>query len=145
MILQVFSAPDELNVPHSLTLIEDLDQICVADREHGRIQCFTAGLKDPNETGRFVRSITDPRFGKVFAISYDKGDQLMYVVNGETGMNKVKGFTVDLNGNVQEPAWGPTHSDFDQPHDIAVSPDSHHVYVAEIHPDRLTKFNILKL
>jgi len=34
----------------------------------------------------------------------------MYVVNGETGMNKVKGFTVDLNGNVQEPAWGPTHS-----------------------------------
>jgi hypothetical protein len=31
-----FSAPDELNVPHSLTLIEDLDQICVADREHGR-------------------------------------------------------------------------------------------------------------
>lgn len=140
-----FSAPDELNVPHSLTLIEDLDQICVADREHGRIQCFTAGLKDPNETGRFVRSITDPRFGRVFAISYDKRDKLMYVVNGETGRNQVKGFTVDLNGNVLEPAWGPAHNDFDEPHDIAVSPDSQHVYVAEIRPDRLTKFNILKL
>lgn len=44
-----------------------------------RIQCFTAGLKDPNETGRFVRSITDPRFGRVFAISYDKrGEYKMY-------------------------------------------------------------------
>lgn len=36
-----------------------------------RIQLFTAGITDPNDTGRFVKSIYNSRFGKVFAISYD--------------------------------------------------------------------------
>ena len=29
-------ADDEFFIPHSLTLIEESDMVCVADREHGR-------------------------------------------------------------------------------------------------------------
>lgn len=134
------AADDEMFIPHSITLIEESDLVAVADREHGRIQIFTAGITDPNDTGRFVKSISDPRFGKVFAISYDPTDKMLYVVNGQSGMNRVAGFTVDLNGQIQE-AWEPNTEDFDEPHDVAVSPDGHHVYVGEIRPNRLTKFD----
>lgn len=135
-----FSADDELFIPHSITLIEESNLVAVADREHGRIQLFTAGITDPNDTGRFVKSISNSRFGKVFAISYDPSDKMLYVVNGPTGSNKVEGFTVDLDGKIRD-TWTPRNMNFDEPHDVAVSPDGHQVYVAEIRPNRITKFN----
>ncbi|XP_063431872.1 peptidyl-glycine alpha-amidating monooxygenase B-like isoform X1 [Mytilus trossulus] len=135
-----FSADDELFIPHSITLIEESNLVAVADREHGRIQLFTAGITDPNDTGRFVKSISNSRFGKVFAISYDPTDKMLYVVNGPTGSNKVEGFTVGLDGNIRD-TWTPRNMNFDEPHDVAVSPDGHQVYVAEIRPNRITKFN----
>lgn len=46
-------------------LLPDKKEICVADRENGRIQCFIA------ETGEFVKEIKKDEFGgEVFAISY---------------------------------------------------------------------------
>lgn len=36
----------EFFLPHSLTLIENLNLLCVADRENERIQCFAAGLSE---------------------------------------------------------------------------------------------------
>uniref|UniRef100_A0A8C6IZN9 Uncharacterized protein n=1 Tax=Melopsittacus undulatus TaxID=13146 RepID=A0A8C6IZN9_MELUD len=32
--------PGQFHIPHSLALIPDFSQLCVADRENGRIQCF---------------------------------------------------------------------------------------------------------
>lgn len=52
-------------IPHSLVLLPDRRELCVADRENGRIQCFLA------ESGEFVKEIKREEFGgKVFAITY---------------------------------------------------------------------------
>lgn len=52
-------------IPHSLVFLPDRREVCVADRENGRIQCFIA------ETGEFVKEIKKEEFGgEVFAITY---------------------------------------------------------------------------
>ena len=57
--------PDAFIIPHSLTYIKDKDVICVADREHGRIQCFNSG-------GSYVDSYKRDIFGqRVFAVHYN--------------------------------------------------------------------------
>lgn len=60
--------PGQFHVPHSLALVPHLSQLCVADRENGRIQCFKTDTKE------FVREIKHASFGRnVFAISYIPG------------------------------------------------------------------------
>lgn len=60
----------EFFVPHSIALIEDLNLLCVADRENQRIQCFTAGLsKGHRQTSPFGMFITKAEnIGRVYAI-----------------------------------------------------------------------------
>ena len=61
-----FPPPFEFRIPHSLTIIPDLDQLCVADRENGRIQCF-------DYDGAFISQIHPPEFqGHVYALAYSK-------------------------------------------------------------------------
>lgn len=49
--------------------LPDKKEVCVADRENGRIQCFLA------ETGEFVKEIKKDEFGgKVFAIASTPAD-----------------------------------------------------------------------
>ncbi|XP_064609631.1 LOW QUALITY PROTEIN: peptidyl-alpha-hydroxyglycine alpha-amidating lyase 2-like [Liolophura sinensis] len=112
-----------------LTLIESQDLLCVADREHGSTalslslllltesSVFRAGLRNANDTGNFVVSVSDPEMAKVYAVAYDPNENLMYAVNGG----------------------------FSTPHDLAVSPNGKHVYVAEIGPNRLWKLDRVKL
>lgn len=60
--------PGQFTVPHSLALVSHLGQLCVADRENARIQCFKTDTKE------FVREIKHSSFGRnVFAISYIPG------------------------------------------------------------------------
>lgn len=55
-------------VPHSLVFLPDRRELCVADRENGRIQCFLADSQE------FVKEIKKKEFGgRVFAISYRPG------------------------------------------------------------------------
>lgn len=69
--------PGQLSVPHSLALVPHLDQLCVADRENGRIQCFRIDTKE------FVREIKHASFGRnVFAISYIPGILLLCALLG---------------------------------------------------------------
>uniref|UniRef100_A0A672MXT3 Peptidylglycine alpha-amidating monooxygenase n=1 Tax=Sinocyclocheilus grahami TaxID=75366 RepID=A0A672MXT3_SINGR len=65
-------------IPHSLTFLPDKQELCVADRDHGRIQCFMA------DTGEFVKEIKKEQFGgEVFAIAYSPVQGgLIYAVNG---------------------------------------------------------------
>ncbi|KTF95492.1 hypothetical protein cypCar_00012322 [Cyprinus carpio] len=65
-------------IPHSLTFLPDKRELCVADRDHGRIQCFMA------DTGEFVKEIKKEQFGgEVFAIAYSPVQGgLIYAVNG---------------------------------------------------------------
>ncbi|XP_043402444.1 peptidyl-glycine alpha-amidating monooxygenase isoform X14 [Chelonia mydas] len=68
--------PGQFRIPHSLTLVPEFGQLCVADRENGRIQCFRS------ETGEFTREIKHKLFGReLFAVSYIPGG-LLFAVNG---------------------------------------------------------------
>lgn len=94
--------PSTFNVPHSMTLAEDKNLLCVADRENGRIQCFDL-------EGRFQRMIDSPEFGdRIFAISYcplHRG--LLFAVNGPTlsGSPPVQGFIIDINDGQLIETW----------------------------------------
>lgn len=73
-----------LNVPHKIILIEDKNLACVADREHGRIQCF----ETPN--GHFRFQLVDENFGnQLFSIAYSPCDSgILYAVNGASNPPK---------------------------------------------------------
>ena len=67
--------PGQFSVPHSLALVPHLGQLCVADRENGRIQCFKTDTKE------FVREIKHALFGRnVFAISYVSGISYFFLI-----------------------------------------------------------------
>lgn len=96
-----------LNVPHSVTLLEHLDIVCVADRENMRIVCPKAGLKSYIDILEPATVIEDPTLGRVFAVA-SHGDTI-YAVNGPTSQNiAVRGFTVNaVNGNILD-TWEPS-------------------------------------
>jgi len=54
-------------VPHGLALIESLDLLCIADREHMRVVCQRAGLV-PHSSAELV-SIQTPDLGRVFGVA----------------------------------------------------------------------------
>ena len=62
----VNKGPNSFNIPHGLALAEDKNEVCVADRENGRVQCFTLD-------GEFTRSIQPEEFGsRIFSVAYTK-------------------------------------------------------------------------
>lgn len=72
-VLSVSSAPGytdrrkrlPFQIPHSLVFLPDRRELCVADRENGRVQCFLP------EDGEFIKEIKKDEFGgEVFAVSY---------------------------------------------------------------------------
>lgn len=56
--------PYQLWIPHSLTLAEDKEMICVADRENGRILCFNM------QNGTFIYEINLQLFQRIFSVAY---------------------------------------------------------------------------
>lgn len=63
------------DIPHSITVLEEKQLVCVADRENGRIQCFDL-------EGNFKHVIQHPQFGpRLFAIqsSPEHGKTLVVV------------------------------------------------------------------
>ena len=70
-ITEVDLVPKGFKIPHSLALILEDSEICVADREHGRVLCFDSG------DGSFTRIIRPPQVGSsVFGISYSPTGKL---------------------------------------------------------------------
>ena len=62
----VTKGPNSFNIPHGLALAEDRNEICVADRENGRVQCFTMD-------GDYTRTIQPQEFGsRIFSVAYTK-------------------------------------------------------------------------
>uniref|UniRef100_A0AAX7TLD4 Peptidylglycine alpha-amidating monooxygenase n=1 Tax=Astatotilapia calliptera TaxID=8154 RepID=A0AAX7TLD4_ASTCA len=104
------------HIPHSLVLLPDKKEICVADRENGRIQCFIA------ETGEFVKEIKKDEFGgEVFAISYSP-----------TG-GKFTEYSVEVSSRIE----------FKMPHDIAETRDGS-VFVGDASSKSVYKFTTEK-
>ncbi|XP_011376878.1 peptidyl-glycine alpha-amidating monooxygenase isoform X14 [Pteropus vampyrus] len=127
--------PGQFHVPHSLALVPHLSQLCVADRENGRIQCFKTDTKE------FVREIKHASFGRnVFAISYIPG--LLFAVNGKPyfgDQEPVQGFVMNFSSGEIIDIFKPVRKQFDMPHDIAASEDGI-VYVGDAHTNTVWKF-----
>ncbi|XP_015677179.1 peptidyl-glycine alpha-amidating monooxygenase, partial [Protobothrops mucrosquamatus] len=128
--------PGQFSIPHSLTLASDFDQLCVADRENGRIQCFKP------ETGKFVREIRHPSFGReVFAVAYTPGG-LLYAVNGKPypgDREPVQAFVMNFSTGEIVDTFIPLRKNFEMPHDIVASEDRT-VYVGDAHANTVWKF-----
>ncbi|XP_039278160.1 peptidyl-alpha-hydroxyglycine alpha-amidating lyase 2-like [Nilaparvata lugens] len=126
-----------LQVPHSVTLLEQRDLLCIADRDDMRVACIGANLYHTARTAAFT--IQQPDMGRVFAIA-SRGD-FVYAVNGPTSqLLPVKGFTLDPMAENVIDHWGPKTNTFTSPHSIAISPDGKYLYVSEIGPNRIWKF-----
>ncbi|CAH2297109.1 peptidyl-glycine alpha-amidating monooxygenase isoform X1 [Pelobates cultripes] len=127
--------PGQLQIPHSLTLAPEHSQICVADRENGRIQCFHS------ETGRFIKEIKHKEFGReLFAVSY--ADGLLYAVNGKSYFGDsppVQGFVMNFSSGEIIDTFTPVRKSFNMPHDLVASEDGT-VYVGDAHADTVWKF-----
>ncbi|XP_074063373.1 peptidyl-glycine alpha-amidating monooxygenase isoform X3 [Macrotis lagotis] len=129
--------PGQFLVPHSLTLVPNFGQLCVADRENGRIQCFKMKTKE------FVREIKHPAFGRnVFAISYIPG--LLFVVNGKPHLGDkqpLRGFVMNFSSGEIIDTFTPVRKHFDMPHDLVASEDGT-VYVGDAHANTIWKFTV---
>ncbi|KAM6976281.1 peptidylglycine alpha-amidating monooxygenase isoform 1-T1 [Tautogolabrus adspersus] len=128
-------------VPHSLVFLPDRQEVCVADRENGRIQCFIA------DTGEFVKEIKKEEFGgEVFAITYSPaGDGVIFAVNGESLFSSapLRGFVIDYTTKEIIDTFQPEQKDFKMPHDIVQTRDGS-VFVGDAGSKRVFKFTTEK-
>lgn len=132
----------EFFVPHSLTLIEDLNLLCVADRENQRIQCFTAGLSPKGAhqratipTGTFVTKAQN--IGKIMSIR-EKHHYLIGVTNMEPEKNNgFEIFIMDMNtGRANTFVRG-----IENAHALALSEEGE-IFVAQLDPSQVLKFSV---
>lgn len=129
--------PLAFSVPHGLALAEQKGVLCVADRENGRIQCTDL-------RGTFLHAVESNEFHRLFAVEYSPVDDVLYAVNGPSlsSDSAVKGFTISLSDFKVIDSWTRAGQSFDQPHDVTVTPDGRTVFVGEIGPDRISKFEV---
>nr|XP_006822280.1 PREDICTED: peptidyl-glycine alpha-amidating monooxygenase-like [Saccoglossus kowalevskii] len=97
--IKSFPPPGTFNLPHSLVYIDDTNQVCVADRKNGRIQCFKSS------NGDFVIEYHPAEFdGRVFAIDYTPmNGGLLYAINGpvmKSGSKEPLGIVIKLDTDV---------------------------------------------
>ncbi|KAL1448935.1 hypothetical protein WDU94_000184, partial [Cyamophila willieti] len=125
-------APYHFSIPHSMALIEELNVLCVADRENGRLQCFDC------HNGTFIKQIDSPTIGhKIYGVAYSQlNGGVLYVINGPADFTpavKIRGFTLDFPSSSILSTFSPSSGDgFGLPHDVIATMDGSRVYVAEI-------------
>ncbi|PAA83151.1 hypothetical protein BOX15_Mlig022186g3 [Macrostomum lignano] len=121
-------ADNEFLVPHGLALFESLDLLCVADREHRRVQCFHAGLRQPADFGQFVRSLgSADDLGRVFDVAFDPSGNLLVLHHEDSGVSLVSVFRPETGGLVTRFTFVPDNSQdsmvgFGDGHSVAASP-----------------------
>ncbi|XP_052793930.1 peptidyl-glycine alpha-amidating monooxygenase-like isoform X2 [Mya arenaria] len=135
-----FPAPGTFSLPHGLALAEDKGQLCVADRENGRIQCFDL-------QGNFIRQIHPPQFGAaLYALEYcPNHGGLLFAVNGPSlgsGSPATQGFTIDINTGNLLSMWNRPDTGLSHPHDVTVDTRDHVVYVGELNPSKIWTFRM---
>ncbi|XP_050519913.1 peptidyl-alpha-hydroxyglycine alpha-amidating lyase 1-like isoform X2 [Daktulosphaira vitifoliae] len=133
--------PYQLWIPHALTLAEDKGLICVADRENSRVSCFNI------ENGTYVFEIISPLFQRVFSVAYSPmAGGLFYIINDRNSdiisESLVEGFVVNASSLSLIGRFHPADNEFNRPHDMAVSPDGKSVYVVELVPSHIWKFEL---
>uniref|UniRef100_F1L7K5 peptidylamidoglycolate lyase n=1 Tax=Ascaris suum TaxID=6253 RepID=F1L7K5_ASCSU len=127
----------EFWIPHSLALIEDLNLICVADRENERIQCFSAGLAEGGRAippGIFITKAEN--IGRVYAIR-EKRHYLVGVTGSDGDGIEPQVFVMDMNtGKANTFVKG-----IENAHALEVSDDGT-VYIAQIGPNQIVQLSL---
>uniref|UniRef100_A0A1I7VHF9 peptidylamidoglycolate lyase n=1 Tax=Loa loa TaxID=7209 RepID=A0A1I7VHF9_LOALO len=125
-------------LPHSIALIEDLNLICVADRENERIQCFSAGITDDHRalpTGMLITKAES--VGRIYAIR-EKRHYLVGVTESDGEGIEPQLFVMDMNnGKASTFVRG-----IENAHCLTISDDGI-VYVGQTGPNKLSKFHYL--
>jgi len=127
------------SVVHSIVLFEQEDLLCVANREGATVECLGAGLHSPQFLGLVASTISG--LGRVYAIA-GRGAALL-AVNGKGSYYDppTRGVTLDLeNDNQVVDTWG---DELVSPHDVAVARAGDAVYVVEIGPNAVRKFEVV--
>lgn len=127
------------NVVHSIVLFEQEDIVCIANREGKKVECLGAGLHSPQFLGQSSSVVSD--LGRVFAIA-GRGTALL-AVNGKGSYYDppTRGVTLDLaNDNQLVDTWG---DELVNPHDVAVARAGDAVYVVEVGPNAIRKFEVV--
>lgn len=141
--LTSFGEDQNMIVIHSITLIEERNLICVADRENRRILCFKAGLDgNLDSIGELVLIVEYP-LGRVFSILSLTPDHMLVSSNlpdtNRYDLAALNPFTSEL-----KQTW--TSSDLLAPHSLARTNDGLYAYAADISKDaykKVFKFNII--
>ncbi|XP_077478140.1 peptidyl-glycine alpha-amidating monooxygenase B isoform X2 [Stigmatopora argus] len=131
-------------IPHSLAFAPGRKEVCVADRENARVQCFVA------QTGEFVKEIKKEEFGdSLYAIAFSPaggGDGVLFAVNGKSGSETLPppiGFVIDDATKDVLDTFSPKNTEFEMPHDIAVTQNGS-VFVGDATSNRVFKFTAEK-
>ena len=147
------------NIPHKITYAKEAKMLCVADRENGRIQCFSFEPKKPNsneadETGMILNGaiklkfvIEDPLFnGRLFSLDYSpiRGG-IIVAVSGQ-GLYKSNkpplGFVYNVTTGQLLSRFAPPNGTFGMAHDLAITGnEAESLYVVDIRPVNLWKFS----
>ncbi|GFN80589.1 peptidyl-glycine alpha-amidating monooxygenase [Plakobranchus ocellatus] len=149
--------PFNFRIPHSVTLIENLNLLCVADRENQRALCYNAGLSNNAErAGTFNRTlIPEGDMGKVFAIYYNSADNTVVAASETSRVPYVqaglihypaRAYTYSITG-VQTDVWarmtpqtarrGPSLI-----HDLCASHDGRHFFLADLPQQRVLRYTM---
>ncbi len=111
--------------------------LCVTCDHYTTYLNYRAGLKSSKGEGTPAATIQEPDLGRVFDVAA-YGDYV-YAVNGPTSpMLPVQGFTIDPLTESIVDHWG----EFVNPHSIAFCPNGSAMYVTEIGPNKITKFEL---
>ncbi|RDD43780.1 Peptidyl-glycine alpha-amidating monooxygenase A [Trichoplax sp. H2] len=121
---------------HSVTIDDENDKLYVVDKRNDII--FHIDMKHlhfipfgKNNRLKVVSAKFNPAFGGVLYAVSKEGD-------GDKQISR--GYTLDASTGSVMQSWQPNHEYFDDPHDIAVSPDNSAVYVVELKGGRILKF-----
>lgn len=148
------------NIPHKITYAKEANMLCVADRENGRIQCFSFDPKhnsgsQEDSTGLLLNgaiklkfTIADPLFnGLLFSIDYSpiRGG-IIVAVSGKGFYNSNRppiGFVYNVTTGLLISRFAPPHGQtFGMAHDLAVTGDeAGSLYVVDVSPVNLWRFS----
>ena len=140
-VLPDANSPLKLAVPHKIVLIEESNTACVADRENGRVVCLDI------DSGLVTSVIQVQEFNpQVFSLSYAPClSGSLFIVDGANMWDSSKpprGYLFSLKSKSLVAKLTPESSrpPLRQPHDIQASNDCSQVFISEIGPNRISKF-----
>ncbi|VDK87558.1 unnamed protein product [Onchocerca ochengi] len=129
---------NQFSIPHSIALIEDLNLICVADRENERIQCFSAGISDDQRalpTGILITKAES--VGRVYAIR-EKKHYLVGITGSDGEGIEPQLFVLDMNnGKANTFIKG-----IENAHCLAISDDGT-IYVGQTAPKQIVQISLM--